>query len=85
MIAPYPFNSDGRQNYRVLRGILWDISSRLGWIEIQASEMETAPNVGNEESSKYIQGVYSHEERLLILVDLNELFSEEEWGELTTL
>jgi purine-binding chemotaxis protein CheW len=47
-----------------------------------ASEIETAPNVGTEESAKFIQGVASHDDELLILVDLNKLLSDEEWAEM---
>ncbi len=49
---------------------------------MRVSEIETAPNVGNEESSKYIQGVTSRDNKLLILVDLNKFLSEDEKAEL---
>ena len=39
------------------------------------SEIEYAPNVGNDESSKYIMGVSKQGEELLILVDLEKLFA----------
>ena len=42
---------------------------------LRESEIEFAPNVGNDESSKYIQGVSKQEEDLLILIDLEKLFS----------
>lgn len=61
-------------------GILVDSVSEV--VEIPASEIETAPNVGTEESAKYILGVTSRDSELLILVDLNKFLSEEEWGEL---
>ncbi|MEE9336981.1 MAG: chemotaxis protein CheW [Methylococcaceae bacterium] len=57
-------------------GILVDSVAEV--VELRASEMENAPNVGNEESSKYIQGVTSTENELLILVDLNKFLSDEE-------
>jgi purine-binding chemotaxis protein CheW len=41
-----------------------------------------APNVGNEESSRYIQGVATRDSKLLILVDLNKLLTDEEWAEI---
>ena len=63
-------------------GILVDSVAEV--VEIMTSDMETAPNVGNDESSKYIQGVYSHDETLLILIDLNKLLSDEEWREMST-
>ncbi len=61
-------------------GILVDSVAEV--VELQSSEIETAPNVGNEESSKYIQGVTSRDNELLILVDLNKFLSEDEKAEL---
>lgn len=61
-------------------GILVDSVAEV--IEIPATEIETAPNVGTDESSKYILGVTSRNEILIILVDLNKFLSEDEWGEL---
>ena len=49
------------------------------------SQVESAPNVGNDDSARYIQGVASRDGELLILVDLNELFTDEEWDELADL
>lgn len=57
-------------------GILVDSVAEV--VELRASQIETAPNVGNEESSKYIQGVTSRDNELLILVDLNKFISDEE-------
>ena len=54
-------------------------------VDLRASEVESAPNVGNDESSKYIQGVASLEGELLILVDLDKLLSDEEWAELASM
>ena len=51
-------------------------------VDLRMSEIETAPNVGNDESSKFIQGVTSRENELLILVDLNKFLSDEEKVEL---
>jgi purine-binding chemotaxis protein CheW len=51
-------------------------------VYLRASEIEIAPNVGNEESAKFIQGVTHRDGELLILVDLNKLLDEEEWAEL---
>ena len=52
---------------------------------MKMSEIETAPNVGNDESSKYIQGVSSRDDELLILVDVDKLLSDEEWQEVASL
>lgn len=58
-------------------GILVDSVAEV--IDIKRSEIETAPNVGTEETSKYIDGVVSRDDKLYILVDLNKLLSTEEW------
>jgi len=60
-------------------GILVDSVAEV--VYLRASEIETAPNVGNDESSKYIQGVASRDDELLILVDLNKFLTDEEWVE----
>lgn len=64
-------------------GILVDSVAEV--IELAAAEIEPAPNVGNDESSKYIQGVASREGELTIVVDLNKLLSEEEWADVASL
>lgn len=52
-------------------------------VDLSKAEIETAPNVGTDESSKYIQGVASRENELLIVVDLNKFLSDEEWGDVS--
>ena len=64
-------------------GILVDCVAEV--VDLAASEMESAPNVGNEESARYIQGVASRGDELLILVDLNKLLTDEEWEELASM
>ncbi len=61
-------------------GILVDSVDEV--VEMRVSEIENAPNVGNEENLKYIQGVTSRENELLILVDLNKFLSDEEKQEM---
>ncbi len=61
-------------------GILVDSVAEV--VELRQSEIDTAPNIGNEESSRYIQGVASRDADLLIVVDLNKLLTEEEWSEM---
>ncbi|MDX1810882.1 MAG: chemotaxis protein CheW [Gammaproteobacteria bacterium] len=63
-------------------GILVDSVAEV--VNIANSAIEAAPNVGNEETSRYIQGVTSRDGRLLILVDLNKLLSEEELQEINS-
>jgi len=60
-------------------GILVDSVAEV--VNLRGSQIETAPNVGNEESSKYIQGVFSRDEDILILVDLNKFLSDDEWSD----
>lgn len=64
-------------------GILVDCVAEV--VDLRASELESAPNVGNDESAKYIQGVASRDDKLLILVDLNKLLTDDEWEELASL
>ena len=61
-------------------GILVDSVAEV--VELRQSEIDQAPSVGNEESARYIQGVASRDDDLLIVVDLNKLLSEEEWSEM---
>ena len=61
-------------------GILVDAVAEV--VYLRQSEIETAPNVGNEESAKFIQGVCNKNDELLILVDLDKLLTDEEWSEL---
>lgn len=60
-------------------GILVDSVAEVA--DLQGSQIESAPNVGNDESARYIQGVSSQESELLILVDVNKLLSDDEWDE----
>ena len=61
-------------------GILVDAVAEV--VYLRQSEIETAPNVGTEESAKFIQGVCNKNGELLILVDLEKLMTDEEWTEL---
>lgn len=64
-------------------GILVDSVAEV--VELRASEIEAAPNVGTEESARFIQGVCSLSGELLILIDLNTLFSDDQKRELAAL
>jgi purine-binding chemotaxis protein CheW len=61
-------------------GILVDAVAEV--VELRENDIDVAPNVGTEDSSRYIQGVASREGGLLILVDLNKLLTDEEWQEI---
>jgi purine-binding chemotaxis protein CheW len=62
-------------------GILVDAVAEV--VYLRQSEIETTPNVGNEESAKFIQGVCHKNDELLILVDLEKLMTDEEWMEIS--
>jgi len=64
-------------------GILVDSVAEV--VELDTADIEPAPNVGNDESSKYIKGVANYDNELIILVDLNKLLSEEEWMDISHL
>jgi len=60
-------------------GMLVDAVSEV--VYLRQSEIEASPNVGNDESSKFIQGVCHKNDILLILVDLDKLLSDDDWSE----
>lgn len=66
-----------------IAGMLVDSVAEV--IEVRASEVDTAPGVGNEESARYIYGVVSRDEQLLILIDINRMLTREEWQEVASL
>lgn len=66
---------------RQVVGILVDSVAEV--VDLRASAIEQAPNVGSDETSKYIQGVTSLNSELLILVDLNKFLTEGELGDLS--
>lgn len=61
-------------------GILVDSVAEV--VYLYSSEIETPPNVGNDDTAKFIQGVCNRDSELLILVDLNKLLNDNEWNEL---
>ncbi len=64
-------------------GILADSVAEV--VYLRSSEIDSAPNIGTEESAKFIQGVSNRDGELLILVDLNKLLNDEEWDELSNI
>jgi purine-binding chemotaxis protein CheW len=58
-------------------GMLVDCVAEV--VYLKESEIDVAPNVGNDESSRFIQGVHSKDDSLLILVDINKLLTADEW------
>ena len=67
---------------RQVVGILVDAVAEV--VYLRQSEIETAPNVGNEESAKFIQGVCNKNDELLILVDLEKMMTDDEWAEMSS-
>jgi len=61
-------------------GILVDSVAEV--VDLRLSEIEAAPNVGQEDNSKFIQGVASQHDELLIIIDLNKLLTDEQWDEI---
>ena len=64
-------------------GILVDNVAEV--VELRASQIEAAPNVGNDKSARFIQGVFSRDGDLLILVDVGKLLTPDEWSEVSAL
>jgi purine-binding chemotaxis protein CheW len=58
---------------KLIVGLLVDSVAEV--VNIQNSEIDSAPSIGNDENSRYIQGVYSKNGEILILVDLNRLMT----------
>lgn len=49
-------------------------------MNLRQKEIDPAPSIGSDERSRYIQGLASRADSLLIVVDLNRLLSEDEWS-----
>ena len=64
-------------------GILVDSVAEV--VYLKQSEVDSAPNVGTDESARFIQGVANREGELLILVDLNKMLNDDEWDEINSL
>lgn len=64
-------------------GILVDSVAEV--VYLKSSEIETAPNVGNEESAKFIQGVCNKNGELIILVEFDKMLADHEWAEIASL
>lgn len=64
-------------------GILVDSVAEV--VYLRQSEIETAPNVGNEESARFIQGVCNKNDELIILVEFEKMLTDEEWADVASL
>ena len=61
-------------------GIMADAVAEV--VDVSQSDIDLAPNIGNDESARYIHGVVSQNDSLLILIDIARLLSEEDWEEM---
>lgn len=64
-------------------GILVDSVAEV--VYLKSSEIDSAPNVGTDESARFIQGVSNRDDELLILVDLDKMLTDDEWDEISRL
>ncbi len=71
------------ESERQVIGILVDSVAEV--VYLRSSEIDTTPSVGTDESAKFIQGVSNRDGKLLILVDLNKLLTEDEWDDMAHL
>lgn len=62
-------------------GMLVDCVTEV--ISLLPSQVDSSPSVNNEDqdNSRYIGGIYSSDEQILILMDVEQLFEEDEWSE----
>lgn len=86
-LMPAEVNDNSRiviiESEKQVIGIMVDSVAEV--VYLRSSEIDQAPNVGTEESARFIQGVSNRDGQLLILVDLNKLLSDEEWDEMRAL
>lgn len=62
-------------------GMLVDCVTEV--VYLHQSEIDTAPNVNSDDSSRFIQGVCNRDDKLLILVEVNKLLNDEEMADIT--
>lgn len=71
------------ESERQVVGILVDSVAEV--VDLNTNEIDDTPNVGTEESAKFICGVCNREDDLLILIDLYKLLTEEEWQDIANI
>ncbi|GAB1265976.1 chemotaxis protein CheW [Aurantivibrio infirmus] len=64
-------------------GILVDSVAEV--VYLRRSEIESAPNVGNDDHAKFIQGVCHKNDELLILIEHDKLLTEDQWEQVESL
>jgi purine-binding chemotaxis protein CheW len=53
-------------------------------VDLHEDQIDLAPHVVNEESSRYIQGVATQGDNMLIVLNMNRLLTDREWTEINT-
>ena len=71
------------ESEKQVMGILVDRVAEV--VYLKTSEIDSAPNVGTDESARFIQGVSNRDDELLILVDLDKMLTDDEWDEISRL
>jgi purine-binding chemotaxis protein CheW len=64
-------------------GIMVDCVAEV--VSLATRDMDEAPNVGNDDSAKFIDGVSNKDGNLVILLDSDKILNEEEWQDLANL
>ena len=71
------------ESERQVVGILVDSVAEV--VDLNTADTDDTPNVGTEESAKFICGVCNRDDDLLILIDLYKLLTEEEWQDIANI
>jgi purine-binding chemotaxis protein CheW len=64
-------------------GIMVDCVAEV--VSLATRDTDEAPNVGNDDSAKFIDGVSNKDGKLVILLDSDKILNEEEWKDLANL
>ena len=79
-LATDPLTDDSRimviEAGRATLGLLVDSVAEV--VNISAAQIDPAPAIGNDDTSRYIHGVYSTEREIIVLIDLDRLLVDEE-------
>lgn len=86
-LPPAEVNEDTRiviiESGKQVIGILVDGVAEV--VYLRQSEIESPPKVGGDEATNFIHGVSNKNDKLLILVDLSRMLSDDEWAEVEAL
>ncbi|MFN4262307.1 MAG: chemotaxis protein CheW [Thioalkalivibrionaceae bacterium] len=59
-------------------GVLVDSVAEV--VQIAADAIDATPEVGNDESARFIRGVTNTDDGLIIIINVNRLLSDDEWS-----